>query len=544
MSGPSANLSRSQKRQIVNKVIPKVEKDLVQKLNKKHPRKEAKAAAKVIKDRIVTRVLGKLENINYEGALLKYGPKGADMVHSNAEICEDKAKFYALCLALPSVYQSKIPDGYRRKTAKYHSHRVFEIKANSAGQFAFCVQPKIGNFDNPFHFNVALCLPDALLNPQDYDFTSVSAYEAFVGAADSDLRVDPNYTALTAELPSFTHFVSAAAGTGDKPFSDSAGISALSYNSHIAYDVVGGFSTFTFPKGNYYIQLMAFTTNVSTASGSSWNITNTGGSWTNELSEIVTGTTPAITRTTVGILYNATSDTLNRLTIRLNGAAVTTATAQMVAATILPNNTAHSVNSGLVGSIRPCAMSVLTSYNGPLLQNGGQIAGALVPGEELLSNFFTNAADDPGAFRSWQTIASLNEANTDNPLNLGNYTTWRQDDVTDFEFFSPSRSSQMEYQGIVVAGTWNPGSDPIDTDAVIARVEIDIVYEIRTEKTLLPKDSYIGSQQCIDYANQYLAGLPISSENKIHMDTFKKWFGYVSKAAKVFTEVAPFILAA
>lgn len=547
MSGPSVKLNRSVKRAVkkdLNKVLPSVEKQIVNKLVKKNPvqRKQAKTIAKAVKNDIKAKILGKLEGINYAGALDKYGPRATEMIHDNAEICTDKAKFYALSQALPSVYQSKIPDGYRRKTAKYHSHRVFEIKTNTAGQFAFCVQPKIGNFDDPFHFNVALVLPDALLNPDDYDFGDVSAYQAFVGGADSDLRVDPNYTALTAQLPSFSHKVSGASGTGALPFSPSVATSANSYNDHIIYDGGGTNSVFSFPKGNYYIQLMAFLTNGDASSGSVWNITASGGSWTNELNEIVTGTSPAITRSSKGIIYNATGET-NKLTISLNGTGVTTATAQMVATSILPNNTFHDPDHGLISSMRPCAMSVLTSYNGPLLQNGGQIAGALVPGQTLLTNYFANDADDPGALITWQTIATLNEAKKDNILAKGNYTTWRQDDQTDFEFFAPSYNTKQEYQGIVVAGTWNPGPGLISTDTVVARVEIDTVYEIRSEKTLLPKDSYIGSQQCIDLANQYLADLEISTENETHMQLFKRWFGYVAKTAQVVSEVAPFLLA-
>lgn len=438
---------------------------------------------------------------------------------------------------MPAIYQSRIPDGFKKKTALYHSRKIFEVKVGEAGNldFAFLVQPKLGNFGDPSEFQVALVKQDALLNPQDYDFEDVEAYE-LGGITDStSLAVDSNFTALTSAPVGSSVILGVSGWTPARPWGTNTSLN--NWNLSMVDDS-GTNTKFIFPPGNYFVLLHVGGTGLTAASGSVYNISMPdGGTWENETFEVLTGTSPNATVSMKGIIVNAT-ESGDRLQISCN--ATTIGFAQMRIYPMQEEGMTAPIDAGYVGSLRPTAMSVLTTYTGPTLTDGGNIASALIPGSAVKSNFLTNSPQDPGSFRTWQAIATLTEAEHDGRLSKGAYTTWTQEEDVDFDFFTPSKQNLWPYNAIVVAGTFNPGSGSLDPNTVIARVEVDIQFEIRTPKNLIEKEYCVGSQACIDSANQMALNIPFSMENETHMEKFKRYVGYVIKAAEIAGAVMSF----
>lgn len=531
------------KKKMEKKIEKKVEKKIEEKIERAivpNPRARIKQSARLAqaeRTKIQTVVLGRLQNINYEAIESKFGKKGngKQLIEKNAAVTQNMGKQFALAQAMPAIYQSKIPDGFKKKTAFYHSRKVFEITVGEANNldFAFLVQPKIGNFGDPFEFQVAKVKQDALLNPQDYDFEDVDAYD-LGGVSDStSLAVDSNFTALVGKGTGSAKITTTSGWTPDKPYTASPTITDWNL---ILIDASATNSAFIFPPGNYFVLLHVGGTALTVASGSVYNITMpNGGTWENETSEVLTGTSPNATASMKGIIVQAT-DTGNLLQISCNAGLI--GFAQMFVYPMQEEGMSTPINEGFVSSIRPTAMSVLTTYTGPTLTDGGNIASALIPGAAILSNYLTNNPTDPGSFRNWQAIATLTEAEHDGRLSKGAYTTWTQEENVDFDFFTPEQLNNWQYNAIVVAGTFNNGGTVLSADTVIARVEVDIQFEIRTTKNLLPKDYYVGSQGCIDAANQMAQNIPFSQENETHMETFKRYFGYVLKAYEVAGAVA------
>lgn len=519
---PVTKALKQVEKKIATDVVKKVEKLEKREMNRSYQKNRPNSAAKRVdkivlkreKDQLAERIFGQLPTLDYQGLVSKFGKGGIKYAHSKAELHDDMAKIYALCQVLPAVYKTKIPDGYDRKTARYDSKKVFNVTVDPNGgnpSFAFCVQPKIGNYGDPKHFQVAMLTKDALNNPVDADFTSVGAYQAVDPVDSADLRVDNNFTALTAQPPgSYFNVSSGTAQTYQKPWGTGQP-AVINQSLNILYDGNGTNSDFILPVGEFYVQLFVQALALDVTSGSVWIISMPdGGTWNNQMNEVVTGAGAAVTRSTKGIWVSTVTGG-TRLRIACNPNTIgAVGSAQMWVSPILKPDTAAPVDDGLIETIRPVAMSVLTTYNGPLLQNGGQIASALVPSKALDSNFFTNAPDNPGALRSWNTIASLNEAVHDGPLNKGAYTWWTQEDNADYEFDSVSALNDKDMPAIVVAGTWNPGTDVAGSATVVCRVEVEIVFEITTLKTLLPKDKYVGSDECVSGAKQMLQIMPLS----------------------------------
>lgn len=393
------------------------------------------------------------------------------------------------------------------------------------------VQPKIGNWGDPLHFQVAQVKEDAFLNPDTYDFEDVDAYELGGGNDQTNIQVDSNFTSLTARALGYATIPSPATGkTPALPYGTDPNPDG--FNLDIK-NVSQTNSRFKFPDGNFMVILQAAGTGFTTVGpGSPWNISMPeGGTWEPLINEVLAGVGPSTyTQSTKGILVNAGSQG-NVLQLSMN--ATTVAFATMFIAPVQQEGQDAPSNTGYVGAIRPTAMSALVTYTGPTLTDGGNIAAALVPGSSIQSNFLTNNPEDPGTFREWSNLATLTEAEHDGRLSKGAYVTWTQEEDVDFDFLTPEQAQKWLYNAIVVSGTFNPGGSTVEEGSTIARAIIDIQFEIRTEKNLLQKEYCVGSQSCIDMANQMSLAIPFAMENETHMETFKRYFGYVAKAAEM-----------
>lgn len=468
------------------------------------------------------------------------GFKGAMEISEGINASSDsKMKQYMMCQANPALFESRIPDAFARKTALYHSRKVFEIQTNTTngGLFAFLVQPKLGNIGNPQHYQVALCRPDQLNRTDQSAVNWDSAAPYFDDSTDVsqyDLRLDPNLTTLTQQNLGYFR-MNVIGGTGQtqtKPFGTAgATFSNLNKDLPVVYDSSSTNGTFIVPPGSYTVEVLLVGTTV-TDMGTTGNVSSSI-----QISQV--GNT-AQTMLTESYTITATR-TNNQFSVSSTAATITQAYVMFTSAVY--DNAALNEDDGAVESIRPVAMSVLASYNGPLLTNGGQIAMARIPSDASKTNFFTNSPGAPGAFRTWNVIANLNEHNYDGPLNKGAYGFWSQEDVLDYNLMTPTEHNAYFYPTIVCAGQWNPGSD-VTVDTTILRVEIDTIFEYTTIRTLFDTESYIGSTVCVETAQGMLATQNACRENPGHIPWYKKLLSFLAKTGKIVGEVAPIVLGA
>lgn len=474
-------------------------------------------------------------------ACQRAGFKGALEISDGINRSADsKAKQYMMCQANPALFESRIPDAYARKTALYHSRKVFEITTNTTnnGLFSFLVQPKLGNLGNPKEFQVAVCKPASLASATQsaIDWTSATPYlDDTSDTSQYDLRLDPNLSTLTQQGLGYFRMNSISAGasqTQTKPFGDgSAGItfSTLNKDLPIIYDGSSTNGTFIVPPGSYMVDVFLVGTGI--------NSMGTTGNVTSAVQITEQGTTVGYTES-----YTITATkTHNQFSV--SSTATTITQAYIMFAPAVFDSAALNEDDGAVESIRPVAMSVLASYNGPLLTNGGQIAMARIPSDAMSTNYFTNSPGAPGAFRTWNVIANLNQHNYDGPLNKGAYGFWSQEDVRDYDLLTPTEHNLYQYPTIVCSGQWNPGSE-VTTDTVILRVEVDTIFEYTTIRTLFDTESYIGSSVCVEAAQGMLAGQNACRENPGHIPWYKKLLNFLAKTGKIVGEVAPIVMSA
>lgn len=468
------------------------------------------------------------------------GFKGAMEISEGINASSDsKMKQYMMCQANPALFESRIPDAFARKTALYHSRKVFEIQTNTTngGLFAFLVQPKLGNIGNPQHYQVALCKPDQLNRTDQSAVNWDSAAPYFDDSTDVsqyDLRLDPNLTTLTQQNLGYFR-MNVIGGTGQtqtKPFGTAgATFSNLNKDLPVVYDSSSTNGTFIVPPGSYTVEVLLVGTTV-TDMGTTGNVSSSI-----QISQVGNAAQTMLTES-----YTITATrTNNQFSVSSTAATITQAYVMFTSAVY--DNAALNEDDGAVESIRPVAMSVLASYNGPLLTNGGQIAMARIPSDAAKTNFFTNSPGAPGAFRTWNVIANLNEHNYDGPLNKGAYGFWSQEDVLDYNLMTPTEHNAYFYPTIVCAGQWNPGSD-VTVDTTILRVEIDTIFEYTTIRTLFDTESYIGSTVCVETAQGMLATQNACRENPEHIPWYKKLLSFLAKTGKIVGEVAPIVLGA
>jgi len=207
-------------------------------------------------------------------------------------------------------------------------------------------------------------------------------------------------------------------------------------------------------------------------------------------------------------------------------------------ASIAPMYTANNIDPiyppmdyGPVTSIRPVAMSALASYIGPLLTNGGNIAGAWLPSQSLNAQIITNVAGGGSQqnLMYWESLAKVPES-YDGPIKDGSYVWWSEQDITNTKFYSPSASLAVDYPILAVSGQWNPGSAV--SSAATIRLEVVTVLEFTTNSLLWESEHCVGSVAEMDSTNKMLAGQAHAMPNGKHMDWIKSMIGKASGAYK------------
>lgn len=193
---------------------------------------------------------------------------------------------------------------------------------------------------------------------------------------------------------------------------------------------------------------------------------------------------------------------------------------------------------------RPVGMSLLVSFVGNELYNGGTIAGKYLAGGETPDSLnyptFEELAQVPDAFQG--------------PLKTGAYLWWKPTDPKDVMFREPNFENDTgDLPSLYVAGK---ATDPTNTQI---RLRLCLIVEAKTTRQILPTHYSKVNPDEIVAANRSLQGISNVMENPFHLERIADFLrGVVAKgeefwaryqrpimaATAAATKIAPMFLAA
>lgn len=462
---------------------------------------------------------------------------------------------------LEDVLCRKLPDSFNRPTAVVRSVLSYDIpvfyssSTSDTGRFAVAVQPWLGGLDSPAHYKTAIA--DVLGPWSNQDWSSSAVYMDALGKQDP--RIDPFYTTLTQPPKGVYQIFNAASSVTPKVFLDGTGTplefsnsGAFLYNSD-AIELLdtgsGNSNEWQLGPGQYAFSYESTTGDTFTAAPTLTVVSaNTG-----DMQKDLNHTTKSPDSKMVSLFHLLTVE--NTVTVRLNSALTTvgatytnsiirftpcyySSAVQGGTAPINVNaNSIPSSNFGLTQQYRTVAMSVLATFIGSSLNNGGTIATAYVPGSTLQTDFFTSSPMPAfGQLQNWENVARI-PGSYNGELRNGCYTWWSPEDTDGYILKPPDLALEGDPPGIVVSGQFTPNDVPgTDTYFNVLRLEVVTLYEVSTMSQLFDSEKYIGSQAILDEANRILGPAPHSMQNATHnsflgdvWSGFKQGLGYFKK---------------
>lgn len=479
-------------------------------------------------------------------------------LHMGTPIVNDRKIFsdYLKTLLENWACTSRYPDSRNRATAVFTSVSSFNVPLtleNSEYRFSLAVQPQMGDASTPSNFQAAIANPTTT-----YELADWSSSTQYVSSTNGrDPRLDINYSYLANSTPSGFHGRTqlTAAGAAQAQPNPAAGNTAgqnfqgpnlvpapTSYTTTAAVgslDVIqNADGSFTVPPGSYSIVL-----------GATFTVSMVG-ALTNILPILVftpsgvtvqDGTSFACIAVAAGAQgtasrsLNVVCSTPAKFYVTLTKTTVNTpiAAGDLSALTtdiiINPTNfIAPGPNNGAISMIRPVAQTILVTYMGPTLLNGGRIAGAYVPKGSLSTNFFTPSAGVQGNYQFVENLANLSGA-YDGRLKDGCFGFWTPYDETDVEFQTISEMNSSQWPSMVVSGAFNPVTNLTGNLSDIVRVRLITTFEFITKSTAFEQRVCCGSQNIIDSVNRVIGGAPHFMPNATHESWIKAFLDGVLK---------------
>lgn len=190
---------------------------------------------------------------------------------------------------------------------------------------------------------------------------------------------------------------------------------------------------------------------------------------------------------------------------------------------------ANTNNSGLMMRCRPVSASILCSYNGKILDGGGNIAATWVAGDWWISRG-VNSIAGPGNMCNWENLAGLKGA-YDGPLNKGCYCVWAPNDEADTLLRSTANGSvdRMAVHGYPMLAVAGQVSAPTGgfSGSTQLRVDIYVNFEYGTDSRAVEclHGSKDINERFIAYAA--LAKSSLSMANSDHIDWIRVVLGGV-----------------
>jgi hypothetical protein len=434
---------------------------------------------------------------------------------------------YVACLASPIRTMCRVPQSCPRPTALVRSQMTFDITvdtnlATDPGRFSLCVQPTFGNLRQPDDYKVALATTG--IGAWPVNFNTPTSYAAIV--AGSDVRLDPFYFPLTRPSDFAYALVGGAfGGANGPPFGATPVLTAAqTYGITVQYTSTATTSVFALPVGVYNANLWVFGTTLGA-------IAVTGSTCTVVSNAPANSTDLTMAVSTIYFQVTAPGQTL---VVLLTNAAITQSSFR-IAPAFLTTGYAANDDNGIVTEYRPVACSVLASYVGPTLTNGGNIAAACIPGNAAVTNYFTNGSPTvAGQFQDWQALSRV-PMSYNGEIKDGAYAWWSPEDFADTEFLRPGAALDHTYPNLVVSGVYTPGSTVVGLSTII-RINIVSVYEFTTPSLLHELKTIRGSQAMMDRAFNLLQPYSHAMKNNSHDSFFSdvlKTLGGVATGAAI-----------
>lgn len=478
----------------------------------------------------------------------KYGSKGlSEMAGDLDDILGNLMKKFAAMQMNPSSVQCQVPDSDFRESALVQSTMVVDLEVDMTatsngvpGQFAFLVQPKLGNFGSPQKYKLAYVDPTKMSagDQSANDYTGVGPYKvADSGNAGTDLRIDPTFYELTQGPLGMIQLNALSVGTlTTKPFGDTSNVTIFgtSANLLVKYDGSSTNGTFQLPLGSYMVYIRC----TGAAAITAFNYTGTATVTPIEFFGNGTGTYGVMWRVRV------TNPALNQFSFTVTGA-VPTASVAYFTRTVF-DDTATNSDSGAIAAYRCAAMSCTVTPTVTAFDKGGQMAAALLPNCDAIKRFFTNTPPGPeGALRSFEAVSMLANKKGIRNFEEGLYVWWTQLSADDYKYQAPTVMDDYEPPTIVVSGRWQPsvGSTPTGK-YVIGKITIATVYEFLTEDQSFKTKPSPGSQAVIDAVHAFYIegsdGIPFENVlgNPEHIAWWRQVISFLHKTAVTVGHVA------
>jgi len=425
---------------------------------------------------------------------------------------------YLETLICPKNVMTRVPDSFARPTALVRSIITYDIAPRidatlNSGRFAVSVQPILGSSGSGLLKDWKVALVSNTV-PWPVDFTNEGNFIKISGG--TDLRVDPFFPTLTQNIPGF---LTGAALTPASltPFNGVASyVVDPSYSLNIGFDINAAGDWFLSP-GTYYLSVLT--------QGAAPNTLSVTASVANNL-QLMSGVNGSFN---VALTYVYIVEAYNEFFSITQSVPSTNLWVSI--STTLAAAGGSPADFGLVTQIRPVSMSVLASYIGTTLQDGGNIAAAYVPGGTLESNYFVlaNNTSPLGCFEYWEAL-SKQPTSYNGPIRDGAYVWWAPEDYDDVQMVKPSATSEHDYPAIIVSGQSLPG--PFAGDVYVAptiRLEVVTCYEFVTNSLLFETSAFMGSQAMMDASAQALFGQPHAMPNAIHAKWLSDFLGGIKK---------------
>lgn len=476
----------------------------------------------------------------------------------------DPAKNYLRTLIDNTHYHSRFPDSDLRETALCNSVVVYdipltpEVAAGSAtSRFSFALQPIVGEAgDDPTKFQCAVAYPtDGNGNRVDWsvaDWTSANSYTQNIGSKNP--AVDINATGLVANEPGYnssqlvgTVFAGAQSAGGVVTVTDrlitgatsvtqnwTQTVHAANTNWDLPYNGPEGPKSFYLPPGVFEIVITQSATLIAPAA-STLNpvlITNLDANHISLLENHVVVSSPGATvahfggyfiveMKAAGWIAPIMVDSSTSSYLQLSAYSATSMDISFLQMS-LPGLGSGSSAASVARLIRPVAQTVLCTYFGQTLINGGRIAGAYVDKATLTDNFFNNC--DGQGFGNYQFVQNLENVKEPfgGPLKDGCYAWWAPMSPSDYDLTTVNEMNDATWPSIIVSGYYENGttgagllSTPITG---IVKVRVVTTFEYTTTSTFVDSQKCVGSQAAFDACNKALMDAPHVMENKTHPD--------------------------
>jgi len=468
---------------------------------------------------------------------------------------------YLATLVYPFANKSRIPDSFNRSTALVSSTFVGSIEVchnnpddPDIGRWAVAVNPHFGSLADPASFKIAIVRPPQSSTGlwSQLDFTSPDTYVRNIDGVDP--RLDPNYTMIT--QPPVGAYVLVQGSNANNPFPvaatapyETATQIWSNYNTGVELQstLTNGHNIFRVSPGQYNVHFDTKVTGNTFTQIPAWTpLTDPAG---------VLISIPRQTLSTDATLavYDAQWTVLKTTTLSLDipmtsytqpytNTSLSFTPTFFTKATDMgtdggasyPNFVYPPANNGLVTSYRTVGCSLLCTYEGTTLNDGGVVSAVYASGGTQKTNFFNN--NPPvmtGQYENWEKVAANPRAYSDRERD-GSYSWWLPEDQDDFMFRTPDywatagQTNADELAPCLIAsGVYLPNATI--TSPKVIRIMVSTVYEITTSSQLFAQEKLVGSQNVLDHVNKLMTNQPSSMANAAHMSWLKDFMGGVKK---------------